>query len=65
MPRPRRKPGNQTQLNIAIDAELHHRLRLEAVMRRTSLRELSETLLREGLSGGGGRQRRRVAGKKT
>ena len=39
----------QTQLNIAIDSDLHQQLRLRALIRKQSLREFSERLLREAL----------------
>lgn len=39
----------QTQLNVAIDSDLHQQLRLQAVIEKQSLREYSERLLREAL----------------
>jgi len=40
---------DQTQLNIAIDSSLHQSLRIQAFLKKQSLREFSEAILRNGV----------------
>ena len=38
------------QLNIAIDGDLHHQLRVQSTIKKQSLREFSEQLIRSALA---------------